>query len=196
LQGKPEYLVHWEGHDDSSEYTWEPTANLQNVKDMWKNYDRSLEGLPPLPTKEEKEKAKKKAKKDATASKNKPTPKATVAQEPKPKKVLPEGWKTETRTGSKAGKSFQIYISPDGHTLRSYPDVERFISGDYKPRPSKPKAASTTTTGAKPKKGATETVSDHPDQERDFRYQAQKVNDAATAMLPLPPEDDLCFVCR
>jgi len=110
-------------------------------------------------------------------------------------RTLPQGWKTETReiqSGKKAGKTVKVYISPEGITLRSWPEVQAHLVGEVKPA-RKPTAKKPKAGGKKGLVSGVETVGDRPDEERDFKYNEQRIRNA----MPYKSgdEDDLCFVC-
>ena len=42
-KGKVEYLVKWKNFDDPADYTWEPSNNLDDVKDLVTLFEKDLE---------------------------------------------------------------------------------------------------------------------------------------------------------
>ena len=42
-KGKVEYLVKWKSFDDPADYTWEPSNNLDAVKDLVTKFEKDLE---------------------------------------------------------------------------------------------------------------------------------------------------------
>ena len=42
-KGKVEYLVKWKNFDDPEDYTWEPSNNLDAVKDLIVKFEKDLE---------------------------------------------------------------------------------------------------------------------------------------------------------
>ena len=42
-KGKVEYLVKWKNFDDPADYTWEPSNNLDAVKDLVTKFEKELE---------------------------------------------------------------------------------------------------------------------------------------------------------
>ena len=42
-KGKVEYLVKWKNFDDPADYTWEPSNNLDAVKELVTKFEKELE---------------------------------------------------------------------------------------------------------------------------------------------------------
>jgi len=42
-KGNVTYLVKWKNFDDPADYTWEPSNNLEDVKDMVDQFEKDLE---------------------------------------------------------------------------------------------------------------------------------------------------------
>ena len=42
-KGKIEYLVKWKNFEEPADYTWEPTNNLEAVRDLVDKFEKDLE---------------------------------------------------------------------------------------------------------------------------------------------------------